>query len=134
MTQAETLIALAERVENLDGPDRHVDAEIDAALGWRRVENPTAAGGLIDLWHAPDGTMKRRDERLHLYTASLDAAMSLVPEGWVWTINQFPDKASAYLVNSACQMARPHEQYQATPALALTAAALRARAASLGEG
>lgn len=56
--------------------------------------------------------------------ASLDAALTLVPEGWDWVINS----------DGACTLEHPDhavplvEAFAATPALALCAAALRARA------
>jgi hypothetical protein len=69
---------LAARVEAAT-PDqfRELEAEIDQLLGWQRLENPTSAGGLIDMWNRPDGTIGRRDELLHRYLTSLDAAMTL---------------------------------------------------------
>lgn len=111
------LLALAERVEALTGPDREVDAEIEAARGWPDVQ-----------W---TGEAPR-------YTASLDAAASLVPAGWTLDTLHEWDAAHLrargpwqgmlkrrvrhnYTVRSQCLHA-------ATPALALTAAALRARA------
>lgn len=91
------LIALADACEAATGPDFHLDMEIMRAV--RRDFN-TAPG----------------------YTASLDAAMTLVPEGWGYSIcpNSSLLTRSAF---SAGIMSRAK-----TPALALCAAALRARA------
>lgn len=65
------------------------------------------------------------------YTTSLDAAVTLVPEGWVFSLNTFPASASAYVMDASSRIIRPNQQYIATPALALCAAALRARAAMM---
>lgn len=98
------LIELAARVEGLSGPDREVDLKI---MRWAmNIGGPA-------------------ENALH-YTASLDAAMSLVPEGWnvgQWRIIGKPDSCRMWddetdIITSG-----------STPALALTAAALRARAA-----
>lgn len=65
------------------------------------------------------------------FTAMLDAeawtsaAELLMPEGWHWTVNDFGDKVSAYLINKRNRMVRAR-QFQALPALALAAACLRA--------
>lgn len=116
---------LAERIEAATGPDRELDAEIDALLGWRRVDNPTFAGGLIDMWHSPDGRMCRRDERLHAYTGSIDAAMMLLPEGWkplriTWFHNAVEVSMMSGFATSTGRAT--------IPALALAAAAIRAGA------
>lgn len=113
------LMALAERVEALTGPDREVDALIAG------TEAATA------IWHSEDETP--------LYTASLDAAMTLVPEGWYvhrlhqWVADNFT--WSCDLAKKDMRLARPVSVEDcATPALALCAAALRARAHTEGEG
>jgi hypothetical protein len=113
------LEALALRCEQATGADREIEAPIDALLGWRRVDNPTFAGGLIDMWHSPDGRICRRDERLHEYTASLDAAMTLA-KGKRVILNIAEDGMTVAIVDGTQGCA-------ATPALALTAACLRAR-------
>jgi len=121
MIEREALLALAERVEKLIGPDREVDAEIADAVHW---DDPITFSD---------------DARLLPYTASLDAAMTLVPEGWNWMAgNRNQPTARAYVNNGelhftgAAARKNPaqqwHEVVAATPALALTAAALRARA------
>lgn len=65
------------------------------------------------------------------YTASLDAAMSLVPEGHVWDAgtSRFTDSPAFANVGRRDQDSDyDSEAFAATPALALTAAALKARA------
>jgi hypothetical protein len=79
--------------------------------------------------------------RIPAYTASLDAAITLVPEGWRigdlsqhdhptlrakgdWTAWLYPDGKLEPVTGD-----KPRCRFAATPALALTAAALRALAA-----
>ena len=107
------LLDLAARVEALTEPSREVDAEIKEAAG--------------HAW----------DYAAHPYTASLDAAMTLVPEGigsdllYVRTERLHTGKGRAVLLDTL----GGQESYAdaATPALALCAAALRARA-TLAQG
>ena len=118
------LIALAERVEELEGPDAKVNADILRALGWTEH-------GFVAFTPSGHKAMVIPD-----YLGSIDAAMTLVPEGFCWTVNTFgePNKsASAYLITETNAMIRPERQYIATPALALCAAALRAIASQEGK-
>ncbi len=121
MTRAE-LLALAERVEKAAGADRELDAEIARTLLPHNAEYITrsrdgwsyrifAGVGWDDEW-----IETRR------YTASLDAAASLVPAGWAWCVHDVG-------VASAMRAPTIVKAQGATPALALTAAALRAMAA-----
>ena len=92
------LLELAERVEKAEGPDKILDFEISEAAG-----------------------------KDYNYTASLDAAMQLVPEGWSARIRikpRWPAYVEMWRVSTASI-----EASAATTALTLTAAALRARAA-----
>ncbi len=134
-TTAAELIALAERVEGLTGACRETDEAIRYAIGWR------AAHGR---WYSPEDAALSRRRKIGLlnfqpsqppgpFTASLDAALGLVPSGWGWGIEA---------KGGACEAAvfkGPSEQFikggfAATPALALTSAALRARAAEIADG
>ena len=100
MTDPTTLLTLAERCEQAAGPDAGLDLAIWTSLldtpGFRPPPSP---------W--------RTD-----YTASLDAAVTLVPEGCGWMV-----------MGNAAKVKRWPSR-AATPALALCAAALRARAAA----
>ncbi len=113
MTAAE-LIALAERVEGLTGACDNTDCEIAFALDLECHENDDGVWG--------------SDEP---FTDSLDAALGLVPSGCDW---------SAYSSGRALIWRTRHkvdvaiEGRAPTPALALTAAALRARAAEIADG
>jgi len=76
----------------------------------------------------------KRGLRLLEIGASLDAAMSLVPEGWAWSLSHLPPfgpagKSDAVL-NNTVFAENAVIGTAATPALALCAAALRARAAT----
>jgi hypothetical protein len=139
----EELLALAERVEALTGPDREVDLEVILASGTHVLER---RGRDKKAWLYEAGSDFRRLDPspysygvfgLPRFTASLDAAMSLVsPEWGDWCLSR--DSREGYEAAIwACRCryiasgrdAVCHQGYHATsPALALVAAALRARA------
>ncbi len=105
------LLALADRVEALTGPDREMDAAI-WAIGTLREWPPRL-----------DILAQAYRDNAPRYTASIDSAMTLVPEGYGFMVDGFKDAWFADL--DAGQQMSAHAT---TPALALTAAALRARA------
>ena len=76
-----TLLALAERVEAATGADSELDAEIAISVGWYR--SYYGADERI-VWRSPDDTTFANPLR---YTASLDAAMSLVPSGQMQVVD-----------------------------------------------
>src|SRR5690606_10066964 len=95
------LLALAERCEAATGPHRELDALIWCALNGKRYKDhfPVEFGGGQALGHTRvEFTEPPRRTRLvsgqHCggdalpYTASLDAAMTLVPEGDSFTVGQ----------------------------------------------
>lgn len=111
----EELNALADRVERLEGSDLKTDILIEQAC-----VPPT---GQPKKWLALR------------YTASIDAAMTLVPEGYDWSLDNFDGefgKPSAW-VHARRSAAEIVPVTGATPALALCSAALRARAALASE-
>jgi hypothetical protein len=139
VTSSDETLKLAERCEQAAGPDRELDAIISATLdGYTAIEErhggwivATGKGvmerslGLIDPGkHSRNFTPQHHDTPA--YAASLDAAMTLVPEGMLWTVEQWANGATASVART-----RPYESgkryHAATPALALCAAALRAR-------
>lgn len=142
MTNLQELI---ERVERASGPDREIDALIFRAIG---EPLPTQFGPLgIALEWDEDGvsaTVPIDDMRVHFtppaYTASLDAAMMLVPDMWHWSLydtNGFvgPDRmAVAQLEPENYDTEQLMEGQSITPALALCAASLKARLHTEGEG
>jgi hypothetical protein len=120
------LLSLAEQAEAAAGPDMALDAEIALVTGWERMPEKLHA------WKSPDGIY---DRCLISFTESLDAAMTLIP----------PDAFKKVAVGSGTKRAfaqlihhpggpfggikRPSIYVTAaTPALALCAAALKARA------
>lgn len=122
MTEAASLIELAERVEAATGRDRELDALIHIEAGLAEGNTVAFKTG----WCAGSETNPRPVEA-PAYTASIDAAMSLVPEGWMWVGGSSPTH------NAGMAVTRDGTQdgfdaRAATPALALCAAALRARA------
>ena len=115
----EELLALAERVEALKEPCFATECEIEHAV------SPHWTGEGLP----------------NLYTASFDAALSLVPEGWVvGSFEWWPMKARSSVTllevadeggwygHDASKHASTRSPICPTPALALTAAALRALA------
>jgi hypothetical protein len=122
MPTASTLLALAARCER-EEPSRELDGNICAAIGHKIS---------TDGWLIVPSFMEEGQEELRPptpFTSSIDSAMTLVPEGWVLTLNTFQNGASVYVMNAAGDIVRPQKQYIATPALALCAAALKVRAA-----
>lgn len=143
MTRA-TLLALADRVEALTGPCRETDAEICRAIGWRNRDG---------FWWEPAEVEIARKKRQSIYgfpsygksipgyTASLDAAMTLVPDGGRWFkcgVND-PITNAAQTRMFVCGPQDDEGRFQVSgecltdetahgDCLALTAAALRARA------
>jgi len=119
---------LAERIEALEGPCKETDAHIRRAIlgkpnAW--VEQSRFNGA----WCVFDGTRDAKgrwrlanDGGSKPFTASLDAAMALVPEGWDYTIRKRHVE-----LRHPVQRAFDTGATGATPALALCAAALRAR-------
>ena len=134
MTTRASYLALAERAERAEGADRDLDAEMFARVILRQ-----AVPLLLRLsgWVEHD----EQDECAPAFTASLDAALSLVPEGWRWSLDhtQMPGcrdcgRATLYAPGDGWTPADVAEIYAATPALALVAAALRARAEEAKDG
>jgi len=102
--EADTLRELIDCIEHAEGPDEMLDRHIAIAAG--------------------KSVMRQ-------FTASVDAAISLLPDGAIW--RKFTDASmSTYAAspfNAAAQVR--HDGHGATPALQLCAAALRVRLAPL---
>jgi hypothetical protein len=142
------LHSLAARAEAAEGPDRELDHSIATAMGWRKVPNPSSAGGLVGRWYRADGTLTDHFGVPH-FTASIDAALMLVPEGWqvaaleqnwrtgLWRAQLIPvpsatliaafDRGETVGWNTA-DAPDSGTGGIVTPALALAAASLKARA------
>lgn len=113
---------LAGRVEALTGPDREVDALIAVLQNLRIVDEGHPLGRCC---YDKNGVLLV----LPSYTRSLDAAMSLVPDGWDFTVGVCDKGAWSDVSPSEQPYDVADEVFAqgATPALALCAAALRAR-------
>jgi hypothetical protein len=107
-----TLLELAERCEKATGPDRELDLAIAQAIRapWQYVGEPP------------------REIKCGAYTASLDAAMTLA-NGYGGEVTFFKDGTAKAFLWQPYPMAI--EAKAATPALAICAAALKARAAQI---
>jgi hypothetical protein len=116
------LEALAARVEQATGRDDRLALEVARATGTVINAAPIGADGK-GIEHFPD------------YTASVDAALTLVPEGWTawelrsrWGLHGFSADISRLNKETGEDVERATAK---TPALAITAAALRAHAAQV---
>jgi hypothetical protein len=112
------LEALLARVLEGTGPDRELDGDIDAAIGW------------------PDSSYFHHHTRR--YTASLDAALTLVPDGRAWTVGQnIHHWYWSASVNALDEDGAPKSigwgGPSNSPALALCAACIKARMEAQGE-
>lgn len=146
LDERDALLTLAERCEKAEGPDRDID-------GWIAVLIDPDRQVIVDLEpgrfprtpiYGPTrlimeqvGGKEGADYLVAAtYTASLDAAMTLVPEGWLFSITRCPGQpAEAALVEfrerdgkhwHGSGMVDTKRVKAATPELALCAAALRA--------
>ncbi|HEV2746295.1 MAG TPA: hypothetical protein VGW34_03230 [Allosphingosinicella sp.] len=99
------LLELAARVEAATGPDRELDRAICLATDPHYMAE---------------------------FTKSLDAAMTLVSEGWDWQViaRATGDATGIVYEFEAAPPFRSYNSEAATPALALVAACLRAREAA----
>ena len=117
-TNRATLEALARRCAYADGPDRELDAEIAEAIERK-------SGVSLD----------RVGEPLP-YTASIDTAVSLLPDGWYWLRPEVDLIIIEKIIGndgSKCHISACAPKCATNPALGICAAALRARAAQFRE-
>lgn len=113
------LLKLAERVEALQGPDREVDELIERAVGTYSAFS-----------HYTLGDDDQPDYIPTSYTASLDATMTLVPEGWMLiTLSDIAADGMPFARLGDCDKVEECG-IAGNTTLALCAAALRARAAN----
>ena len=134
MSAPATLLALAERCEAATEYDGRLMAEIDCAVRYscntRPAEpddHPTVEDRTFDpssIW-TPTGWLMS-----HNYFRRLDDAVEMVPEGGKWSITASYGEGRWEAWVWLADGAPPDWREAATPALALTAAALRARAAT----
>jgi hypothetical protein len=124
------LFELAARCEAAEGPDRELDEAIARTLGWRTMDD---GYGRHTLWLPPgwksgDGGAKHSTPA---FTASIDAALTLVPEGLSRSMLEDPRISRAVAHVRTKSILDPDKLewsgYAKTLPLALCAAALRAR-------
>lgn len=133
------LMELASRVESATGADRELDALIEVAIGaWPNTFEAEQSGTDEDEWSVVErepGGRKVDRFRPERFTASLDAALTLLLPAQ--RLRGFGEgKSGRWAADIACRDTRRGLAIGqgATPALALTAAALRARASMEGAG
>lgn len=126
------LLVLADRVEKLTGPDRDLEAEIWLACTpgatrdkWSYIHKATGRECTVD--ETRDAT-----DRLIIvpsFTASIEAALTLLPEGWWWSavVCRRENHASVGSEIGTVEGELIFETFGATAPLALLAAILRAR-------
>lgn len=112
---------LSSRVERLEGPDREIDRAIKQAF-----DHDWDYSADWDYWDALNGERVSKPVAKP-YTASLDAAMSLVPEGMSWRLMRGDN--GGYLADAWTAETGDREFASAgkTSAIALCAAALKSR-------
>lgn len=127
-------LELAKRCEASDKPDRELDAAIYEAVFRMPIHRSEGGQNLLTgQWYSKGETYAKK------YTGSLDAAMTLVPEGWTFANLCQGDNKGWW-----CELRRGHltsydkvaigqQLDNASPALAVCAAVLRAYL-SLGIG
>ena len=119
-----SLSELIELVEKAKGPSRELDTLIEIAISPDEARMPwSCKGGHVSRLC---GDQHWRDGHARKFTASIDAALTLLPEGHDWSL--FADNGSAM---AGCQPASDDgcdmtDVPGATPALALVAACLKA--------
>jgi hypothetical protein len=125
---AQELLALADRCEKASGADRELDVQIGAAVWGRPGVLVLRQEVISDIIRAPT------EYSYWEYTSSIDAALTLVPEGW-WLDIQTAGVSGVGAVSREWPVIKygrdegHGERTQArTLALALCTAALRARA------
>lgn len=115
-------------LESASGPDRQLDFEIGLQMG---ITKDLGTGKWIRL--DDDNRIRTVEGGLPHYTASIDAALTLVPDGWPFKL--ITDFGSPRLKNYRAQITTPRFRESeiwsggnnASPAIALTIAALKAR-------
>lgn len=112
--------SLLSRLQSLTGPDREIDAEIALAFGWTHTKLPRDGRaywrkpGVTDWWDRVSNGPPR-------YTASIDAALMLLPDETPWQMQTSPNGSfNAYVWDV------PGES-NATPAIALCIAFEKAK-------
>lgn len=140
MTRADELLALADKAESYVASRLHDIARDQERDLHEAIARAVGVPCTVSVGHPALGNVRKVPARLPAYTTSLDCAVTLVPRGWNWMAgNRDLPAARAYVENGKpafkgiSSRRNPDrlwfEVTAATPALALTSAALRALAA-----
>lgn len=128
------LNAIIEKLERAEGPSR----ELDSAIHYEVRREPDMEGRQIvgGSWRPDYGDSWGIWYEAPPYTRSIDAALTLVPEGWQWTVSGRGTLPKTLSNQATLQRGeKPYYDSEevdvsaATPTLALCIAALKARAA-----
>lgn len=119
---------LIKRLEAATGPSRELDADIARATGLQVKKGQL--GGWVYIAEGRTGW-----ELLPYFTESVDAALTLVPEGWSSSLNIYPVQVKPTPIWKAASHVNPNDGSgrsgylgdSATPPIALCIAALKAR-------
>lgn len=117
---------LIKRLEAATGPDRELDVAICRAIEYEVRADKRMPG---KWFYEP--VKQYSWQEVPAYTASLDAALTLVAEGWLWTMWAAQPTESDRWAADASVYYKAEAKFRGegvTPALALCIAALRARA------
>jgi hypothetical protein len=135
MTNKSALLELASRCEAATGPDRKLDLELELLLDPdrlafmdKRFAELKASCEAQGMWPEREEACRRDAYHPTRFTDSLDAAMRLVPNGFVFSVTDAARSRANVWRPSPLRSIPPAYVKAATPALALCAAALQARA------
>lgn len=114
---------LISRLSAATGPSRELDAEIALANGWAHRTMPNGER----YWRSPTGVICPQPLR---YTASIDAALTLVPEGYGFMLRYHETAAGMRAICSLLGSNGDPDTWDVkaiTPAIALVIACLKAK-------
>lgn len=125
-------LELSQRCRTITKPDRELDADLARATGWVHKcdtaqwgvgaphwwKNDRCQGEIIGHWCGGERTA------LPFFTASMDAAVTLVPEGFMWMVLIDYELAGRARVSNALD--KPGKADSFNPAAAIAAAAMQA--------
>lgn len=119
----EKIVELVARLEKATGPDRELDHQVLIACGWM-VDSDER--GEIHHYIDPKGALWA-PSYLPEPTQSIDAALSLVPEGYQKTLWLGADNSAHVELKTPAHKLGPVAGHEHSIAIALCIAALRAR-------
>jgi hypothetical protein len=130
------LLQLKDRLEKAAGPDRKIDRDIARILGWKHVTDFHIGTGPTD-WCGDAPAGGGYGIRLPDWSASLDAAVTLVPEGFGIELQRYWRKEPGDWWSVGLSWGTDGDYVQAldrpSAALALCLARIEYELAALGE-